>query len=79
MSGPHTPSPWSFVGHLTLAPLRVQCSVGAVADVYGRSKRNAEANARLIALAPELLEYVESSASNGCATAMGLIARLQPF
>lgn len=36
----------------------------------------AEANARLIALAPELLEYVASSASAGCATAAALIAKL---
>lgn len=36
----------------------------------------ADANARLIALAPELLEYVESSASAGCATATALIKRL---
>jgi hypothetical protein len=33
------------------------------------------ANARLISLAPELYEYVASSASNGCATAIALIAK----
>ena len=36
-----------------------------------------EANARLIAAAPELLEYVESSASNGCATAAVLVAKVR--
>lgn len=35
------------------------------------------ANASLIALAPELFEYVESSASAGCATAAALIAKLK--
>jgi hypothetical protein len=34
-----------------------------------------EANARLIALAPEMFEYIESSASNGCATAQGLVRK----
>jgi hypothetical protein len=34
-----------------------------------------DANARLIGLAPELYEYVESSAQNGCATAQALIAK----
>jgi hypothetical protein len=35
-----------------------------------------EANARLIALCPEMLEYIESSATNGCATAQGLISKI---
>jgi hypothetical protein len=35
-----------------------------------------EANARLIAAAPALFEYVESSASAGCATAQALIASI---
>jgi hypothetical protein len=34
-----------------------------------------EANARLIALCPEMFEYIESSASNGCATAAALIRK----
>lgn len=33
------------------------------------------ANAHLIAAAPELYEYVESSAMNGCATATALLAK----
>lgn len=37
----------------------------------------AKANAHLIAAAPELYEYVESSAQNGCATAQALVARAQ--
>lgn len=49
-----------------------------LAYVGNRTDDFGEANARLIALAPELLEYVESSASAGCATAQALIARLVP-
>lgn len=48
----------------------------AVACVHGVSKRGAkayaemfEANARLIAAAPTMYEYIASSASNGCAEA----------
>lgn len=35
-------------------------------------------NARAVALIPALLEYVGSSAANGCATAQELLARLSP-
>lgn len=34
-----------------------------------------EANARLIAAAPEMFDYILSSAQNGCATAQQIIAR----
>lgn len=36
----------------------------------------AMANAKLIALAPDLYEYVKSSADNGCATAKHLLSKL---
>ena len=39
-----------------------------VAHVFGD-------NARLIASATEMFEYIESSAMNGCATAISLIAK----
>lgn len=37
----------------------------------------AMANARLIALAPDMYEYVKSSADNGCATAKHLLSKLK--
>jgi hypothetical protein len=37
-----------------------------------------QANARLIALAPQLWQYVAYSASSGCATAKALLAKLEP-
>lgn len=54
---------------------------GFAAAVIGLNSPNCyddeqlSANARLIALAPEMYEYIASSASNGCATAQALIAR----
>jgi hypothetical protein len=36
-----------------------------------------EANARLIAVAPMMYEYIASSASNGCAEAKKLIAKAE--
>jgi hypothetical protein len=36
-----------------------------------------EADARLIVAAPELYEYVKSSASAGCATAQALITKIE--
>ena len=63
--------------------------MGAVASVYCSGEggdwkshgdnpkfQQACANARLIALAPELFDYVASSASAGCATARDLVQRL---
>ena len=43
---------------------------------WGRCTVGSAQDAALIALAPELLEYVASSALNGCATARALVARL---
>lgn len=83
----HTPGPWTLgrktkcrvcingVQWFELAKVVVRTSEG-----YGEPRRSpeGEANARLIALAPELFEYVESSAMNGCATAQALIAKAKP-
>jgi hypothetical protein len=47
------------------------------AEAFGsHTKEECASNARLIALAPELYEYVASSAANGCATAKALINKL---
>jgi hypothetical protein len=69
----HTPGPWTFDG----PPDSIIVWSGPDHRVcFLTSNGPTEANACLIALAPELYEYVRSSASNGCATAQALIARL---
>lgn len=71
----HTPGPWTWDGPpdniiVWSSPEDRVC--------FLTSNGPTEANARLIALAPELYEYVASSASNGCATAQALVARVAP-
>ena len=72
----HTPGPWVVVGRLTkyvearLVGRLIQevaaCGPTMADEGYGQQQ---EANARLIAAAPTMYEYIASSASNGCAEA----------
>ena len=71
-----TPGPWVVVGRLTkyvearLVGRLIQevaaCGPTMADEGYGQQQ---EANARLIAAAPTMYEYIASSASNGCAEA----------
>jgi hypothetical protein len=84
----HTPGPWyvsaadDYEVHSEATPDKFphRCKeddLGRFVAVIGnRASDFGEADARLIALAPELYEYVASSASAGCATAQALIDRL---
>ena len=51
--GTHTPGPWEF-GEEREGTLEIQTSQGAIAEVWGMPE--AEADARLIAASPDLLE-----------------------
>ena len=72
----HTPGPWVVVGNLTkyvearlvggLIQEVAACGPTMADEGYGQQQ---EANARLIAAAPTMYEYIASSASNGCAEA----------
>ncbi len=58
----HTPGPWSFDGLNRLGSYRIKNEKRSLADVYGweiDAKKEGEANARLIAAAPDLLEALE--------------------
>lgn len=68
----------AIIGHvMSIGPCPACAERGkATGWKWGRCHTPSEANATLIALAPELYEYVASSASAGCATAQGLIAKL---
>jgi hypothetical protein len=85
MSGAYTPGPWTvrrprggmhsgYPYQITTeeTPAKIITAWGAISR---RASAEGEANARLIALAPELFEYVQSSADNGCATAVALIQK----
>ena len=57
----HTPAPWNIaVGYSAQYHYITVPDVGVVAEVHKQS-RNAEANARLIAAAPELLEALRDT------------------
>ena len=67
----HTPGPWAYRpsnnGHFIAGTGE---NSGYLAEVRQcRSKQDIRADARLIAAAPTMYEYVASSASNGCAEA----------
>ena len=72
----HTPGPWVVVGSRTkyvearlvgsLMQEVAACGPTLADEGYGQQQ---EANARLIAAAPTMYEYIASSASNGCAEA----------
>lgn len=82
MTTKHTPGPWLLRTAPTSAGL---CHIVSAADwrgafIYGDGLRKGvddslpkaqelAANARLIAAAPTMYEYIASSASNGCAEA----------
>ena len=81
----HTPGPW-VVGNVDPLNFGVQRDWGIkpIGFVYGPSfpersevGQRALANARLIAVAPMMYEYIVSSASNGCAEAKKLIAKAE--
>lgn len=60
----YTPGPWRIHKYSTDLVKDAERIVGAdgssvVMDVYGKSLENADANARLIAAAPDLLEALE--------------------
>lgn len=74
-----TGRPWSYVTGPALkgAYHSVEDHNGEqVAECYDGDEARCAAHGKLIALAPDLLEYVASSASAGCATAKALIAKL---
>ena len=56
----HTPGPWKSYEDDGFINLMVVDAEGYyIAEAMGRTKKNMEANARLIAAAPELLEALE--------------------
>ena len=86
----HTPGPWTSepaynnrVHREIRTPGCLIAIVGNLGDTSdhaptrARWKAETVANARLIALAPEMFEYIASSASAGCATARALIAKAE--
>lgn len=81
MSGvKHTPGPWeanfSFPGLNGIGDVwQIDADGHAVCTTQFCYAPNTEANARLIALSPEMFDYILSSAQNGCATAQQIIAR----
>lgn len=68
----------AIVGHIMHVSPCPACAENANPKewAWGRCGTPSLPNARLIAFAPDLLEYVKSSASNGCAEANRLIAKL---
>lgn len=78
-----TPGPWDLViddlEHRIYGGVfpGAKRAVVEIADVWSASDDATvrTANAHLIAAAPDLYEYVASSADNGCATAKALIAK----
>ncbi|MGX1587300.1 hypothetical protein [Brevundimonas diminuta] len=83
MSGvKHTPGPWfGQAGFSDDVEITAESREGMVAicsmelGFTGRIGVEQEANARLIALSPDMFDYILSSAQNGCATAQQIIAR----
>ena len=70
----HTEGPWAVTATDDFRVNKGRVTI-AFADYAGLDYQEAMANARLIALCPEMFEYIESSAMNGCATAQALIAK----
>ena len=80
----HTPGPWQHSVKLSASENHRGFSIWtadgwALADVQPADENGieGEANARLIAAAPKMYEYIASSASNGCAEAKRLIAEVE--
>ena len=85
----HTPGPWCvkpynwqrgnvsvFATKFGRAPYGACVAYTPCSDGVG-GEEGALANARLIAAAPKMYEYIASSASNGCAEAKRLIAEVE--
>ena len=73
----HTPGPWNC-NRSSAAGYNIVCSETSPVDVCVISRRDKttgeiDANARLIASAPTMYEYIASSASNGCAAALKIL------
>lgn len=81
MSGvKHTPGPWeanfSFPGRDGIGDVwQIDAEHDAVCTTQFCYAPNTEANARLIAAAPCMFDYILSSAQNGCATAQEIVER----
>lgn len=76
----HTPGPWIIAesGDAVFSD-DPNCPLDIVCEAPGKeydSRKFWPANARLIAAAPDMLKYIRSSASAGCATARQLLASL---
>lgn len=82
----HTPGPWAYIDATKEARMQYapKCviragSVQVASFSWGAdskwwpSKEESQANARLIAAAPTMYEYIESSAMNGCAEAKKIL------
>lgn len=65
----HTPRPWKVAGPSAKGYLVVQGAEGNGVALILMESSDEEADARLIAAAPTMYEYIASSASNGCAEA----------
>lgn len=77
----HTPGPWrakkaTVRGEVNEWYVTDDEGVAVIAScVIDTAGEPSEANARLIAAAPTMYEYIASSASNGCAEARAAIAK----
>ena len=77
----HTPGPWELVSLSGYgSPFSVRMPyIATTANVgqthYGVQSVRRREDALLIAAAPEMCDYILSSAQNGCATAQQIIAR----
>jgi len=70
----HTPGPWTFDGPRHNIHV-VQEAAPNMRVCFMTSDGPTLDNARLIAAAPDMLQYIQSSASAGCATATALLAK----
>ena len=72
----HTPGPWNILWEQRGAIVTARNDCYDVAIVRDIGNEDNKANARLIAAAPKMYEYIASSASNGCAEAKRLIGEV---
>jgi len=63
METKHTPGPWIYGTHQDSAMVQTAEPCKTVATIYAKAPSEREANARLIAAAPDLLEALERIAS----------------
>lgn len=80
MQDKHTPGPWEATGNLVRSPMHqpeglprgvqiVECRDG----YFLPHTEEAKANARLIAAAPSMYDYVRRKAGAGCREAQGIM------